>query len=96
MPFVNQVYINYIRSAEWKAKRLQVLTRDKYLCQVCKKKLATQVHHKTYARFGHELLEDLLSACRSCHGILSRLSRPRPQFYDISTAPDPKPVTRDP
>lgn len=25
------------------------------------------VHHKTYARFGHENLEDLITLCKECH-----------------------------
>ena len=95
MPDLSEFYFQYMHSNAWRWIRRKALERDKYICQVCKIRMATQVHHLTYERFGHELLEDLLSACRSCHSILTRQSRPRPQIYDISTAPDPEQVISD-
>jgi len=95
MPGLSDFYFQYMHSAAWRSIRRKALERDKYLCQVCKKKLATQVHHLTYERFGHELLVDLLSSCRSCHGILSRLGIPRPNIYEISTAPDLEQIISD-
>jgi 5-methylcytosine-specific restriction endonuclease McrA len=31
------------------------------------------LHHRTYARLGHESCHDLISLCRSCHGELHRV-----------------------
>jgi 5-methylcytosine-specific restriction endonuclease McrA len=80
MPFVNQQYIDYIHGPVWKAKRLQVLTRDKYICQVCKVAKASQVHHKTYIRLYQELLEDLISVCTPCHRLITKAHRSSPSL----------------
>ena len=60
-------YIDYLKSEEWKVLREKILTRDNFICQKCKHEKATSVHHLTYKRLGRELLEDLISVCRSCH-----------------------------
>ena len=40
---------DYLKSDEWRRKRYVVLKRDKWRCVYCGA-LATQVHHKRYAR----------------------------------------------
>lgn len=60
-------YLLHLQSDFWKNIRLRVLERDGDICQECKERKATEVHHLTYERLGNELLEDLLSVCRSCH-----------------------------
>jgi hypothetical protein len=60
-------YLIHLQSDYWKNIRLKVLERDCDICQKCKERKATEVHHLTYERLGNELLEDLLSVCRSCH-----------------------------
>ncbi|WP_149241505.1 HNH endonuclease [Dyadobacter sp. 32] len=60
-------YLQYLDSKEWKVKRVQVLKRDKNLCQGCKEKPAEQIHHLTYDRLYKEFLEDLVSLCVNCH-----------------------------
>lgn len=57
----------YMQSPAWKAIRLKVLARDKYLCQGCLTAGATQVHHTTYANLYDELLFQLQSLCDHCH-----------------------------
>jgi len=56
----------YMRSAAWKRLRARVLDRDDYTCQGCGD-VATEAHHHTYERFGHERLEDLQAACSNCN-----------------------------
>lgn len=73
----NSFYTEYIRSSAWQVLRSQALTRDHSVCQVCKNAEATQVHHLTYVRLGHESLEDLLSVCRSCHQKFTKLTKHR-------------------
>lgn len=62
--------------------REAILERDCYECQLsrqfgisqltgvpCSEEL--QVHHKTYERYGEELLEDGISICTRCHDIIT-------------------------
>jgi 5-methylcytosine-specific restriction endonuclease McrA len=75
---MNVTYLRYLRSDLWREKRRRVLERDGYRCQVWRQHVATEVHHKTYARLGHEPLEDLISLCRACHeAITAGLRRER-------------------
>ena len=60
-------YQRYIQSGAWKAKRRLVLKRSGNMCETCKKRIATQVHHVTYENFGDEPLDDLLALCFLCH-----------------------------
>jgi hypothetical protein len=69
--------------------REEVLKRDNYQCQFrelvswfpvkelvnvpCSRGL--QVHHKTYARFGHELPEDGVTLCEGHHDIITDVTR---------------------
>ena len=60
-------YSEYLKSPEWRAKRLKVLARAKGICEGCGEVHATQVHHLTYERVGDELLFDLVAICDECH-----------------------------
>ncbi len=59
-------YDQYLNSPEWAKIRQAVFERDFYTCQHCYG-IAEVVHHLTYVRQYHELLEDLISLCRDCH-----------------------------
>lgn len=58
----------YLKSDEWQRKRYVVMKRDNWCCVYCGA-LATQVHHKKYAKYniGKEPIEWLVSVCKSCH-----------------------------
>lgn len=64
-------YAEYLQSYEWLDLRERVLQRDRYRCTVTGKAAKTgdllQVHHLTYERVGCELMEDLITVCRSAH-----------------------------
>jgi 5-methylcytosine-specific restriction endonuclease McrA len=60
-------YQAYLNSSEWRSKRLKVLQRAKFKCEQCKKKQATQIHHKSYRHIFNEPLSDLLAVCATCH-----------------------------
>lgn len=60
-------YNNYLLSPEWSRKRDLVLRRANGICEGCGLARATQVHHKTYERVGHEMLFDLVAICSKCH-----------------------------
>ena len=83
-------YEAYLRSPEWKAKRKACLERAGRRCE-CGVQVryfpdliawercpegATQVHHRTYARFGHELPEDLTACCKPHHDAMEAELRP--------------------
>lgn len=62
------------KSTRWKKKREQILRRDKYLCQDCKrygKRVdATEVHHIKHVDEYPELAfesSNLISLCAACH-----------------------------
>ena len=60
-------YTDYLRTDAWRAKRAQALKRDSNLCQGCRERPATQVHHLSHAHVGDELLFELVSICDVCH-----------------------------
>lgn len=73
-------YQTYLNSNEWKAKRLKVLRRAGFKCQKCKKKQATQVHHKTYKRIFNERLSDLQAVCAKCHTDIHGIKEDKPKI----------------
>jgi 5-methylcytosine-specific restriction endonuclease McrA len=84
-PFVNRPrlsveYVRYMRSTDWKAKRLFALHLAGYRCQLCGGRGRLQVHHNTYERFGHELMSDLIVLCGDCHHFATLFLRMRRWF----------------
>lgn len=77
-------YLQYMNSAKWAHKRLQVLIRDNYLCKACGQLPATQAHHTTYIHFGDEPLFELESVCESCHVKLTKLDHARTTADNMS------------
>jgi hypothetical protein len=61
------VYLKYLGSKEWKARRQQVIVRCDGRCERCGELPAYEVHHLTYERVFHELPEDLQGLCEFCH-----------------------------
>lgn len=59
-------YYKYIQSAEWARRRTKVFAAAKGICQGCGRR-AEHVHHRTYARLGQELDDDLVAVCHDCH-----------------------------
>lgn len=65
-----QQYTAYLQTPAWRAKRAAVLERDNDLCQGCRARRATQVHHTTYDHVTNELLFELIAVCDECHRVL--------------------------
>lgn len=62
------IYDLYMNTPEYKAKRLEVLKRDGFVCQLCGSGKNLQVHHINYDNLGTELeTDDLITLCGSCH-----------------------------
>jgi len=70
-------YQSYIRSNEWREKRKLALRRDGYECQTCTSTERLEVHHKHYANFGNENLNDLITLCHDCHEAITNTIRER-------------------
>lgn len=81
-------YREYIGgSATWQAKRETRLALDDYRCAKCQSRRNLHVHHCTYARFGHELMEDLITLCVRCHAAVHKRARKHPDVsLDIVTS----------
>lgn len=62
-------YLEYLKTKEWRTKRRAVLERARFRCQVCYSRGPIAVHHRTYARLGHEDIEDLTALCLFCHNL---------------------------
>jgi len=60
-------YLWYLGTEFWRAKRNEAMARANYLCQRCRARCATEVHHLTYERVFNELASDLLPVCSPCH-----------------------------
>lgn len=60
-------YEAYLKSPEWRRKRLAAPQRAEHRCQVCYSHKRLDVHHRTYVRFGEEHDADLTVLCRRCH-----------------------------
>ena len=73
-PRLSAEYEAYLRSPEWRAKRLPVLQRAAGVCECCEHYVPTDVHHLTYERIGNELNTDLMAVCSFCHKLLHESS----------------------
>lgn len=60
-------YLAYMKSAAWERKRQQAFAHHGRFCHKCGSTSRLDVHHRTYARLGHERMSDLAVLCRSCH-----------------------------
>jgi hypothetical protein len=57
----------YLKSKDWKDKRLLVLKRDNFTCQSCSSTSQLSVHHIYYSKLGNEPLDHLITLCQPCH-----------------------------
>ncbi len=60
----------YLRSPEWKSKRLQALKSAGYSCQMCGAQTSLHVHHITYTNLYRETPADLACVCEHCHSAI--------------------------
>ena len=61
----------YYSSAAWRSIREACLARDGYRCRLCNSPDDLQAHHRSYARFGHEDVDDLTTLCAPCHDLVT-------------------------
>lgn len=60
-------YADYLQSPWWQHARTQAIKRARGVCELCREADASEVHHTTYERLGHEHRDDLVALCRRCH-----------------------------
>lgn len=68
-----KAYKAYLETPKWREKSMLVLEREKYVCQACGKRRASQAHHLSYEFMGHEPLFQLVAVCKSCHDHLHKI-----------------------
>jgi 5-methylcytosine-specific restriction endonuclease McrA len=63
------------QTREWKVLKKQIHRRDRYRCRFCNRNNGPlHIHHRTYATYAEERLEDLITLCRTCHEYFHGLS----------------------
>lgn len=98
-----QEYYNKLRDPRWQKKRLEVMERDNFSCQICGDEKSTlNIHHRRYIQ-GNDPWEYenymLVTLCENCHkketedmpGIIESFSNSIKDFYlsdDISCIED--------
>ena len=73
--WVEPTYEDYISSAGWEKRRADYFAGHARKCFACGARDKIQLHHKTYARMGRELDEDLMPLCERCHSEVHRIQR---------------------
>lgn len=75
-------YSEQLQDPRWLVKRLNILIRDKFTCQICgyvSKKI--HVHHRKYEGMVWDAKdEDLISLCSHCHRIEHRPDKADKKF----------------
>lgn len=66
-PLDYTAYNEYVGSTEWEQKKRDLFAERPRRCERCGEKKDVEVHHATYQRLGHELLDDLIILCEPCH-----------------------------
>lgn len=60
-------YNEYMKSDKWFIRKQRLFRKRGYVCEMCAATWPLEVHHLNYDRLGHELDDDLLIVCTSCH-----------------------------
>lgn len=61
------LYADYLKSDEWAARREKVMQRAGGICEGCRQRPATEVHHLSYEHVTQEFLFELVAMCGGCH-----------------------------
>lgn len=80
-------YKEKLLDPRWQKKRLDILQRDEFSCQICKDKTTTlHVHHFSYEKSGNPWDtpdDDLITYCECCHCLATRLGTKSPEDFII-------------
>ena len=81
------LYAFYLRSPLWRLRRRLWILRAGGRCERCRSRRRLTIHHRTYARLGHERRTDVTVLCWDCHRqhhAEHRRSLSRPDFLTRS------------
>lgn len=69
-------YIEQLKHPKWQRKRLEILERDDFTCQVCgDEETQLNVHHKSYSKTVYEVdNSQLITLCKHCHSITHKIN----------------------
>lgn len=65
-------YHEYLKSDHWKDFRRRYFACHKRRCSICGKTKRIELHHITYARLGHEQMDNVRPLCHFCHALTHR------------------------
>jgi predicted HNH restriction endonuclease len=65
----------YYYTPTWYARKDKVRARAGRRCEFCRYRVGVHCHHRSYARFGREHLNDLMLVCLACHRAIHGLTR---------------------
>ena len=68
-------YSEKLKNPKWQKKRLEILQRDSFTCQLCSDtETELQVHHLKYSEEPEDAPnEDLQTLCKYCHSLIEHL-----------------------
>jgi 5-methylcytosine-specific restriction endonuclease McrA len=68
-------YLEKLKDPRWQRKRLEIMQRDNFTCQVCyTKELTLNIHHLSYRANPWESPNDQLTTlCEECHFIVEKI-----------------------
>lgn len=61
------LYVLNLRSPLWRLRRRLWILRAGGRCERCRSRRRLTIHHRTYARLGHERRGDVTVLCWDCH-----------------------------
>ena len=64
---MNESYLAYLKSPEWREKRKEFIDLANNECQECGCNEHLQVHHLNYDNIGDETEDDVEVLCKECH-----------------------------
>jgi hypothetical protein len=80
-------YSELLKDPRWQKRRLEVLDRDKFECQLCLDSLRTlHIHHKTYNKNGAPWdvpSSELITYCEECHRLVEFIKTKRKEVDEF-------------
>jgi hypothetical protein len=76
-----EYYGYYLRSEEWKEKRITIQEFCDSICMECQGRPGEILHHETYENIFEEPIDDLKWVCKPCHEKIHRSGRVLVPWY---------------
>ena len=78
-------YGDLLKDPRWQKKRLEIMNRDSFACQLCGNKTKTlNVHHLAYKSYPWDVADYLLiTLCEDCHVKEERVLNTLPMAFNV-------------